>query len=311
VVPFLRREEAELATWLAAALAAPWRGAVGARLVRVDRWDEGRSGPWSVAVPVFGESWTAALVLSEGLARKWTAAMLDDPATELAAPRPLTVIERGLASLLAAAAAEELGVATTRIGEADEASRVRGWIGEGWAAEIDVSFGARLGTGWLVAGRDAIRRMPRRPSPDGPRVPIRVPVQLGRTRVALSSLAALERRDVITVPPRPRLAVAKGGFPVTIEAARTEVRVVGPYAAEGAGMDPVLAGELPVELSLELGRVVLSAAEVLALAPGAVVTVPRPTGGLVDVVAGGRVVARGELVDVEGGIGVRVTEISR
>ena len=78
MVPFLRREEAELATWLAAALAAPWRGAVGARLVRVDRLDEGRFGPWSVAVPVLGESWTAALVLTEGLARKWTAAVLDD-----------------------------------------------------------------------------------------------------------------------------------------------------------------------------------------------------------------------------------------
>lgn len=67
--------------------------------------------------------------------------------------------------------------------------------------------------------------------------------------------------------------------------------------------------ELPVQVTCEIGRVTLSAREVLELRPGAVVPVGRPLAGPVDLTAGGRVIARGELVDVEGEIGVRVTEL--
>ena len=67
--------------------------------------------------------------------------------------------------------------------------------------------------------------------------------------------------------------------------------------------------ELPVQVTCEIGRVTLSAKEVLELRPGAVLPVGRPLAGPVDLTAGGRVLARGELVDVEGEIGVRITEI--
>jgi flagellar motor switch protein FliM len=67
--------------------------------------------------------------------------------------------------------------------------------------------------------------------------------------------------------------------------------------------------ELPVQLTCEIGRVTLSAREVLELRPGSVLPVGRPLAGPVDLTAGGRVIARGELVDVEGEIGVRVTEV--
>lgn len=67
--------------------------------------------------------------------------------------------------------------------------------------------------------------------------------------------------------------------------------------------------ELPVQLTCEIGRVTLSAREVLELRPGAVLPVGRPLAGPVDLTAGGRVLARGELVDVEGEIGVRITEL--
>lgn len=68
--------------------------------------------------------------------------------------------------------------------------------------------------------------------------------------------------------------------------------------------------ELPVQITCEIGRITLSAREVLELRPGAVVPVGRPLAGPVDLTAGGRVIARGELVDVEGEIGIRVTEVS-
>jgi len=311
-LPKLRREDAELATWLAAALAEPWRGGIGARLLEVAPMDASRWGEHAVAVPVLGAGWTVALVMSGALARSWAAETLTDDGVELAAPRPLTLVERGIAPLLAAAMVEELGIAA-RVGELAPTERVRAWIGDGWGAELELTFGARRGTAWLVAGREAIRRMPRRPAAEGIDLAVVVAAELGRVRVGQGAVAALARRDVIRAASRPRLAVGRGGFAVELGDWRRGgdvlVRINGPYRGQGAAMDPVLAAELPVELALELGRLELKAAEALALAPGAVLTLPRAVGGLIDVVAGGRVIARGELVDVEGAIGVRVTEL--
>jgi flagellar motor switch protein FliM len=73
--------------------------------------------------------------------------------------------------------------------------------------------------------------------------------------------------------------------------------------------DPALIDELPVELSCRLAEITLSAREVLQLAPGAVVPLGRGPAGGVDLISAGRVVARGELVDVDGELGVRILEI--
>ncbi len=67
--------------------------------------------------------------------------------------------------------------------------------------------------------------------------------------------------------------------------------------------------ELPVQVTCEIGQVTMTGREVLELRPGAVLPVGRPLAGPVDLTVAGRVIARGELVDVEGEIGVRVTEV--
>lgn len=67
--------------------------------------------------------------------------------------------------------------------------------------------------------------------------------------------------------------------------------------------------ELEVELVVELGRVELSLAELSRLGVGDVLALGQPLGGGVDVWAGGRRIGRGELVDVDGETGVRLTEL--
>jgi type III secretion system YscQ/HrcQ family protein len=67
--------------------------------------------------------------------------------------------------------------------------------------------------------------------------------------------------------------------------------------------------ELPVEVACEVGRVSMSGRELVELRPGSVILVGRPLAGPVDLTVGGRVVARGELVDVEGEMGVRITQL--
>ncbi len=67
------------------------------------------------------------------------------------------------------------------------------------------------------------------------------------------------------------------------------------------------ASDVPVEISIEVGRVVLTVAELGALGPGAVLGAGVPLGPVV-LRVGPRVVARGELATVDGALGVRILE---
>lgn len=71
------------------------------------------------------------------------------------------------------------------------------------------------------------------------------------------------------------------------------------------------AGDVPVELVVELARFEMPLAEIAALAPGEVLGTGRALGERVLLRAGDRVVATGELVDVEGELGVRVLSLGR
>jgi flagellar motor switch/type III secretory pathway protein FliN len=72
----------------------------------------------------------------------------------------------------------------------------------------------------------------------------------------------------------------------------------------------VLAGA-PVEVVAELGRVTLRGDELLGLERGSVRAFGHRGAGRVDLVVGGRAWARGELVNVDGELGVRITEMVR
>ena len=72
----------------------------------------------------------------------------------------------------------------------------------------------------------------------------------------------------------------------------------------------VLAGA-PVEVVAELGRVILRGDEILGLERGSVLAFGHRPGARVDLVVGGRTWARGELVNVDGELGVRITEMMR
>jgi flagellar motor switch/type III secretory pathway protein FliN len=70
-----------------------------------------------------------------------------------------------------------------------------------------------------------------------------------------------------------------------------------------------IVGETPVVVRLELGSLEMSAAEWAALRPGDVVECGRRIEEPVVLRAGGREIARGELVDIEGELGVRITAV--
>ncbi|MEO8659298.1 MAG: flagellar motor switch protein FliN [Bryobacteraceae bacterium] len=79
-------------------------------------------------------------------------------------------------------------------------------------------------------------------------------------------------------------------------------------AANGRTLDLILDVELP--LTVSFGRTRMPLGRVLDLTAGAVVELNRFIEDPVDILVNGRVVARGEVVEVRGSYGVRITEIA-
>ena len=67
--------------------------------------------------------------------------------------------------------------------------------------------------------------------------------------------------------------------------------------------------DVPLEVTVELGRTVKAIADILDFAPGTIIELDKLAGEPVDVLVNGKHVAKGEVVVVEENFGVRVTEI--
>lgn len=80
-------------------------------------------------------------------------------------------------------------------------------------------------------------------------------------------------------------------------------------SAEGPALDRSTLDAVPVSLTVEIARRESTVGEVAAWRVGAVVEFATGVGDPALLRAGGRVIARGELVDVEGRVGLRVTEV--
>jgi flagellar motor switch protein FliN/FliY len=68
-------------------------------------------------------------------------------------------------------------------------------------------------------------------------------------------------------------------------------------------------GEVPLEMSVEIGRTQMTVGETLDLRAGSIVTLDRLAGEPVDLLVNGTPIARGEVVVVDEQFGLRVTEI--
>lgn len=79
------------------------------------------------------------------------------------------------------------------------------------------------------------------------------------------------------------------------------------YIEEGNSLDRLM--DIPLEISVELGRVRMLVKDVLELGNGSILEIDKSAGEPVDVLVNGRLVARGEVVVIEDNFGVRITEI--
>jgi type III secretion protein Q len=90
-------------------------------------------------------------------------------------------------------------------------------------------------------------------------------------------------------------------------------RASGSLGAEGFRIEevdmPARTPQLPITLEVELCRIELPVGELARLEAGAVLPLPIDRSGRVVLRAGERAVARGQLVDLEGAVGIRIETV--
>jgi flagellar motor switch protein FliM len=88
------------------------------------------------------------------------------------------------------------------------------------------------------------------------------------------------------------------------------------YGDEAEDEEPLpesaaMLSDVSVPMVVEMGRVKVSASDIVGLRPGQVIELSRSPGDAVDLVVDGRRIGRGELVDIEGELGVRILDLAR
>lgn len=94
---------------------------------------------------------------------------------------------------------------------------------------------------------------------------------------------------------------------VAVQAGKLSKIEGGQPGGEAMGMEGLLG--VPVKVSVEVGRAKMTLAELVKLSPGSVVELDRDAHQPVDILVGGKLVARGEVVTIGDKYGVRVTSV--
>lgn len=145
--------------------------------------------------------------------------------------------------------------------------------------------------------------------------------------VAPSPREVNEARTVTEVPearmplePGPALAAAPNSSPQTL----TRRPATQPVAVQAVEFQPLpqaatspqvapgnlqLLLDVPLQLTVELGRTEKTVKEVLDLVPGSIFELDRVAGEPVDIYVNGKLVAKGEVVVIDENFGVRITDI--
>ncbi len=81
------------------------------------------------------------------------------------------------------------------------------------------------------------------------------------------------------------------------------------YLPEGFYGDLSILQDVPMVIEAEMGRANKSVRDVLKIGEGSVIDFDKDAGEPVDLKINGKLIARGEIVEIEGNYGVRITEL--
>ncbi len=68
--------------------------------------------------------------------------------------------------------------------------------------------------------------------------------------------------------------------------------------------------DIPMHITLEIGRRSMQVRDILLLKPASIVDIPKPAGENIDVYINGKLVAFGEILEIDSKAGVRLTDFN-
>jgi type III secretion system YscQ/HrcQ family protein len=242
---------------------------------------------------------------------------------------PLTPGQHGLVLYCVASLLQELGsdcAWTVSIAEPGACGR----LADGILVSARIVAPVARGKAWLLIPRSALAAAGATGAAANQKrarvcrlatLPVACPIAVARLRLPAEEVDLLRAGDIILSADVPlvrsmnsgHLRVGAGGFSVCLS--EHALTITGQFSTGELPMtsEPEqneLASQIPVQLSVEVGQLRLSAAEIMKLEPGDVLTLDRPLSTSVELRAGDKLIGRGELVDVEGEAGVRLTSIA-
>ena len=85
--------------------------------------------------------------------------------------------------------------------------------------------------------------------------------------------------------------------------------LAGGASGEEVGLSNLL--DVPVRVTVEVGRTKMRLADLVHLAPGSLLELDREAHEPADILVNGKIVARGEIVTIDQSYGVRITEVRK
>ncbi len=142
------------------------------------------------------------------------------------------------------------------------------------------------------------------PAPAAPPPPPKKPPEPARPAPAPVPAAVEPRAAAPYMPPPPQHSAP----PVDVQGVQYQS-----FDNDASTMEPVgnlgIIMDVPLQVTVELGKTKKSIKEILDLGKGSVVVLDKLAGEMVEVMANGKLIARGEVVVIDDNYGVRITEI--
>jgi flagellar motor switch protein FliN len=329
----LTRREAAIESWLACWLAVRGPGGKLAALaggpvqIRLLGCAPGAPDPHAAVAEVRCGGVAIAVTGSAQPVRALAQRLLGGPA-ELPAARPLGLAEHAIWALAVAAAAVDLGVAAevwplepgrtpgvSQPSDPGDAPSIRepsasaepidppDRIAIGFAVELPAALGAVMTVTASVPAAIAVRAPPARPLANWW---FELAIAVARGAVPREAIAGLRAGDAITIEPGLELVIGVGGIGLSAAPGAVEARVATEYRAR----DMAVLDDATLEITVQLGTSRMSLRQIGELAIGQIVALGRPLAGPYEVHVAGRMVGHGELVDIDGELGVRIVSIA-
>ena len=235
---------------------------------------------------------TASLAPIRALAQR-----LVGGATELDAPRPPSSVDHAIWALVVAAAIADFGLHAEVWPFSDPPLP-----DDAIAIEIVVTLPnqAQLTVIAWCPRELAVRVPPDRPVPAWR---FTLPIVVGRCELAAGAISALAVSDVVVVEGGLHLVVGDASVGLTAAPGSMEARVATGYVRRA------MADSAHLELTVQCGATAISLRDLATLAPGQIIPLGKPLAGPYEIRAAGTLIGQGELVDVDGELGVRIVSL--